>query len=191
MRVLIVDNKTIRLNEIRRLLKNESCEVVKPRELDAVDLEEVDIVVLSGSSSYPIFGNEDLYKKEIDLIKEGEKPIIGICLGFELIGYAYGAEFKCLKQKDRKIIEIEITSNNRLFSGLPNFKVYEAHRWVIEKTPSELIELARSSDGVEVVKHRSKNIYGFQFHPEMFVDETCGDEIFGNLVEIIKSQKKS
>ncbi len=187
MNIIITDNGTLRLEELTKLLKGNEYQIVNVDKLDTIDTQSFDLAVLSGSSKFPIFGNESLYKNEVDLIKTSDMPIIGICLGFELICYAYGAKLEAMDYKKREIVEIQTTQPSQIFDNLPNFRVYKAHRWVIKDLPAELVELARSNDGVEVVKHKKREIYGFQFHPEMLPDETCGDEIFNNLLSMIRS----
>ena len=187
MNILITDNGTLRLAELTKLLKGNEYQIVSVDKLDTIDTQSFDLIILSGSSKFPIFGNEDLYKNEVDLIKKSDVPIIGICLGFELIGYAYGARLEAMDHKKREVVKIQTTQPSQIFDNLPNFRVYKAHRWVIKELPTELVELARSSDGVEVIKHKNRKIYGFQFHPEMLPDETCGDEIFNNLLSMIQS----
>lgn len=70
-----------------------------------------------------------------------------------------------------------------------NFKsidAWENHRWVVEKLGPDLIGLARSKLGYEIIRHSTKPIYGFQFHPEMLTKETKGAVIFNNLVKLIQ-----
>jgi len=141
--------------------------------------------MLSGAPTLSVIGNETLYAKEVELIKNCSKPIIGICLGFELIAYAFGAGLERMDVKEEGIVDIEILQEDTIFSNILDFKVYEAHRWVVKTLPECLIGLARSKDGFEVVKHKEKKIYGLQFHPEIFVESTCGSEIFNNLIKLI------
>jgi len=186
MNILIVDNGTTRLAEIKLLLQKDNIKTINFGRISSENIENFDLIILSGGSQFPVFGNETLYKDEIDLIKKSTKPIIGICLGFELIGYAYGAELIEIEKKENGIINLRTARSNQIFKNLPNFYVYEAHRWAIKKLPADLVELARSKDGIEVIKHRSRKLYGFQFHPEMVTEKTCGDEIFNNLLNILK-----
>jgi anthranilate/para-aminobenzoate synthase component II len=58
---------------------------------------------------------------------------------------------------------------------------------VIKKLPSILIPLAESRDGIEIIKHKFKNIFGLQFHPSVFPEKTYGNEIFNNLLNILKN----
>ncbi|MEA3355584.1 MAG: gamma-glutamyl-gamma-aminobutyrate hydrolase family protein [Patescibacteria group bacterium] len=186
MKILIINNQTKRLKELKKLLKGNSLEIVNVGKIDEIKLKDFDLIILSGSSNRSVFNEQNVYQKELNLIKKTNKPIIGICLGFQLICLAYGARFKKLESKSKKVINIRVTKVSDIFKDLPNLMVYEAHRYAIEKLSKELVELARSDDGIEVARHREKPIYGFQFHPEMLVKETCGDEIFKNLLGMIK-----
>jgi GMP synthase (glutamine-hydrolysing) len=186
MKVLIINNKTKRLAQLKKLLKKDKFEIIKLGEVVMVDASEYDLIILSGSSKFSIIGNEDLYRGEIDLIKSSKAPIIGICLGFELISHAYGASLSKVQRKRKGIVDIQVTHPSDIFENLPNFKVYESHRWVVNKLPDTLVELARSKDGIEAIKHKSRQVYGFQFHPEMFAEKTCGDEIFNNLLKNLR-----
>ena len=57
-------------------------------------------------------------------------------------------------------------------------RVFESHRWVVDKLPETFDVLALSNDGPEIIKHKNLPLYGFQFHPENFVEESEGDELF-------------
>jgi GMP synthase-like glutamine amidotransferase len=187
MRALIINNGTIRLEELEELLKSQACkvQVIQRNQIPNIDVEMFDLVVLSGSSINSVKGNEDLYKDEIDLILGSGIPIIGVCLGFQLIAYAFGAELYKRSRKRKGIIRIQVLNSTGIFRGLPNFKVYNSHKWVVKELPSELVPLARSRDGIEAFKHKHRSIYGFQFHPEMFREKSCGDEIFKNVMNCI------
>lgn len=186
MNILLIDNGTIRQAELRSLLRENDIETIEFDQISSTSIENFDLLILSGSSQFPILSNAARYKHEIDLIKNCTKPIIGICLGFELIGYAYGARLIEMPDRENGIIDLEVTNSSGIFNNLPNFHIYESHRWVIKDLPADLVELARSKDGIEIVKHRDRKLYGFQFHPEMFVNKTCGDEIFNNLLAVLK-----
>lgn len=186
MNILLIDNGTIRQAELHSLLRENDIETIKFDQISSTNIENFDLFILSGSSQFPILSNVARYQHEIDLIKNSTKPIIGICLGFELIGYAYGARLIEMPDKENGIIDLKVTSPSGIFNNLPNFRIYESHRWVINELPADLIELARSKNGIEVIKHKNKRLYGFQFHPEMFVEKTCGDEIFNNLLAVLR-----
>jgi carbamoylphosphate synthase small subunit len=50
------------------------------------------------------------------------------------------------------------------------------------------VGLANSIEGIEIIKHKDKPIYGFQFHPEMFPNLSDGDELFANIVKIVQNR---
>lgn len=188
MNILIVNNGTSHLKELKRLVRDENVEIVEFGKLNSINYKNFDLIILSGSNHSSILrlDHKKLYQQEIDFILNSKKPILGICLGFELIAYAFDAKIHKLNFKKLGITEISPTKNSLLFKNIQNFKVYEAHRWTINDVPKDFIELARSKDGVEIFQHKNRKVFGFQFHPEMFVEKTCGDEIFYNLLNLIK-----
>jgi anthranilate synthase/aminodeoxychorismate synthase-like glutamine amidotransferase len=101
----------------------------------------------------------------------GKLPILGVCLGHQSIGVAFGAKIRKAKTlKHGKSSKIEHTGEG-ILKGLPNpFEAIRYHSLVIdEKTlPKELKITARSLDDNEImaIQHRELPIYGVQFHPE-------------------------
>ncbi|USN56518.1 MAG: hypothetical protein H6766_05815 [Candidatus Peribacteria bacterium] len=57
------------------------------------------------------------------------------------------------------------------------YTVYEAHRYTIKELSKDLISLAQSSHGHEIIRHKEKPQRGFQFHPEANMDTTDGKEL--------------
>jgi GMP synthase (glutamine-hydrolysing) len=186
MKILVVDNGTSHLSELKNILSSHDFGIVKYHEINSVNADDFDAIVLSGGD-FPLKGNEAKLQEEIDLIKNYQKPIFGICFGFEVIAYVFGAKLKQLRSKEQGILDLKVIEPDQIFLNIPNFQVYEGHRWVINKPTDEIIALARSKDGIEAIKHKTRPIYAVQFHPEMFVKETCGDEIFNNFLKLVNS----
>lgn len=138
-----------------------------------------DCVILSGSSRLPVVGNESAFESEITLIRESAVPIIGICLGAELIGHAFGGMLRDLGEKRKGLVDITSTDEEKvLLENGRHFSVYEAHQWALETVPENFKILAESDHGPEIIKHVSRPIWGLQFHPEHLTESTLGDEIF-------------
>jgi len=101
----------------------------------------------------------------------GKLPILGVCLGHQSIGVAFGARIRRARTlKHGKSSQIEHTGEG-ILKGLPNpFEAIRYHSLVIdEKTlPEELKVVARSLDDDEImaIRHRELPIFGVQFHPE-------------------------
>jgi GMP synthase (glutamine-hydrolysing) len=122
-----------------------------------------------------LFDHKD-FVQEIELIKSTKKPIIGICFGCELIVYAFGGKLKALDQPHSGVREIEVT--NKDYSNNDKISVYEHHGYIIDELPIGFSVLAKSPDGPEAIKHDSLPIFGLQFHPENFVHNNDGKEVF-------------
>lgn len=121
----------------------------------------------------------------------GNIPILGICLGHQAIGMNFGGEIKRLENPlHGKTSEITVLSENSvLFKNLPKkFKVMRYHSLYVDDIPETLEVTAKSEDGVAMaVEHKSKNIFGIQFHPESFFTE-YGKNMIRNFLNIEVSE---
>jgi anthranilate synthase component 2 len=123
----------------------------------------------------------------VELIRklQGRVPLLGICLGHQAIGYAYGAKIvragKVVHGKTSMIIH----SGQGVFNGLRNpIRATRYHSLVIEKEslPEELEITARTPDGTIMgIKHKRLPVYGVQFHPESVLTEG-GRQILRNFL---------
>ncbi len=191
MRILLIDNKSARIQGLEELILNYGAElnVKGAGEFTYDDIEYTDSIILSGSSSIPVLNDEGFYAQERILIKESDKPIIGICLGFELIAHTLGAKLKRRENKVHGVVTLSVLDSECIiFSHLSQFSVFESHRWVVESLPDKLIPLAVSEFGVEAFKHKERSIYGFQFHPSAFPNTTAGAQIFYNLFDFLNRE---
>ena len=119
----------------------------------------------------------DLYKKI---------PILGVCLGHQIIGQVFGSKIiqakKLMHGKTSKII----TKKTGLFKNLP--KIFEATRYhsliIDKKTLSkDLLITAQTSDGIIMgIMHKKYNIHGVQFHPES-IKTKIGIKILKNFIK--------
>ncbi len=197
MKIVVINNYK-KPNEIDRAVLNiEKCtgqpvEKIDYKELDLhskVVESGPDLVVLTGSSallSKP--RTRDLFQPEMDLVRNARFPILGICYGHQIIGSAFGAPMRDLGQTLRGYEKVSIVLRHPLFDGLPSdMVVAESHRQELTKVPDEFQLLARSTtSNVEAIAHRSKPIYGVQFHPERSNDDhPHGRMIIQNLLKQI------
>jgi anthranilate synthase/aminodeoxychorismate synthase-like glutamine amidotransferase len=124
----------------------------------------------------------------VEVIKQlaGKIPILGVCLGHQSIGYAFGGEIVRAKQLMHGKTS-QITHDGKgVFKGLPNpFRATRYHSLVInkEKVPECLEVTATSEDGeIMGVRHKTLPIEGVQFHPESILTES-GKELLKNFIE--------
>lgn len=122
------------------------------------------------------------------LIKKlgGKIPILGICLGHQAIGQFFGAElYEMNYPMHGKARKLQIVKQQPLFNNLPGrFLVMQYHSLALKiEANSELEVLAKMEDEtVMAIKHRNKNIFGLQFHPESILTEN-GLQVLKNWLE--------
>jgi anthranilate synthase/aminodeoxychorismate synthase-like glutamine amidotransferase len=128
----------------------------------------------------------------VDAIRRfaGRIPILGICLGHQSIGYAFGASIVRAKKLMHGKTSLIEHNGKGIFKGMKNpFSATRYHSLVInEKTlPDELHVTARSKDDNEImgIQHRDYPIFGLQFHPESILTEN-GIKLISNFLEIAK-----
>ncbi|MBI4121241.1 MAG: hypothetical protein HY457_03230, partial [Parcubacteria group bacterium] len=85
MRVAIVNNGISAPTNILRLLGKETVTVFNFSETDKIQNADFDLLILSGSSQFPIVYNREKLAREIALIQESAIPILGICYGCEVV----------------------------------------------------------------------------------------------------------
>jgi len=123
----------------------------------------------------------------LDVIKTyaGQIPILGVCLGHQSIGQAFGGKIvRAVRVMHGKTSQIHHDGKG-VFSGLPNpFEATRYHSLLIERAsvPDSLEVTARTAeDEIMAVRHRTLPVEGVQFHPESFLT-TAGKDLLGNFI---------
>mgnify|MGYP003617876871 FL=1 len=105
----------------------------------------------------------------------GKLPILGVCLGHQAIGAAFGGKIVRAQQLMHGKTSVITTTKQGVFAGLPErFTVNRYHSLSIERAscPAELEITAWTDDGeIMGVRHKSMPIEGVQFHPESILTE--------------------
>ncbi|WP_186575958.1 anthranilate synthase component II [Aquibacillus kalidii] len=122
-----------------------------------------------------------------------EFPILGICLGHQAIGAAYGGKVTHAKQVKHGKTSMIRHQNDEIFSYLEQpLEIMRYHSLIISKdhVPSELIVTATSMDDNEImaIKHSYLPVYGLQFHPES-IGTSKGKRILDNFFKAIRKEK--
>ncbi len=183
MRVLLIDNGTVHLDELKGCLNEHTVTVLTHGNLQKIESEEFDTIILSGGSEYPVAGNEDKLAEEINLLKTTSLPVLGICYGFELLIAAFGGTLRQLVEKRHGVFDITVT-DDALFKNLPTLSAFEAHEWAADTLPVDLLPIATSEAGIEAVQHRSRPLYGVQFHPEVERPGTNAKQVLDNFIAL-------
>lgn len=189
MNVLIVDNGSRHVDKIAELFPDSTINTISFRD-PAIHATAADtLAVLSGGKDLAVIGNEETYNNEIEFIRNFGGPIIGICLGFELIAHAYGTQLYKMDSRREGNQEIKATNEGQIIVPEGSASVYQGHRWHVRSLARPLIALAESEDGVEMLRHESRDIYGVQFHPEVH-EGNDGQAIFQKMVRQICGVKQ-
>ena len=114
----------------------------------------------------------------VEIIKDlaGKIPILGVCLGHQSIGYAFGGDIiRAKKLMHGKTSEIRHDGKG-VFKGMPNpFRATRYHSLVIKKeTLPDCLEVTAQSEDGEImgVRHKTLPVEGVQFHPESILTES-------------------
>ena len=151
-------------------------------DFDFVDDLDPDMIVISPGPCTPKEAG-----LSVDIIKRyvGKKPILGVCLGHQAVGYAYGANIvraeRLLHGKTSPIIHDGKTS----FRDLPNpFEATRYHSLLVEEgsLPPEFEISAWTEEGeIMGIRHKEFPVEGVQFHPESILTE-CGKDLLRNFI---------
>ena len=174
--ILLIDNYDSFVYNLARYVR-ELGEAAVVRRHDAVDIAEI----LRLAPTHIIISPGPCSPKEAGISTEvvrrlgSQVPILGVCLGHQCIGAAYGGEIvRAGRPMHGKVSRVHHTGRG-LFAGLPNpFLATRYHSLVIAPAsmPPGLVVTATSEDGeVMAVQHAEHPVYGLQFHPESVLTE--------------------
>ena len=172
MRILVFDNYDSFTYNLVHLVEKITHEKVTVCRNDQITLEEVDAydkIILSPGPGIPTEAG-----LLIPLIKEyaPTKSILGVCLGHQAIGEAFGAELENLTSVYHGIATpINILNQNApVLKGLgEKIEVGRYHSWIVSDLdwPDDLEVTARDDNGyIMALQHKSYDVQGVQFHPE-------------------------
>ena len=170
MKTVIIDNYDSFTYNLSHLVKELGAEVsvVRNDRFNLDDIDAFDKIILSPGPGIPSEAGLLL-----DVIRRyaGKKPILGVCLGHQAIGEAFGGTLENLSEVFHGVATpCNIIAEDPLFKGIaPNFEVGRYHSWVVsrENFPDCLEVTAVSDEGqVMALRHRTMEIHGIQFHPE-------------------------
>jgi GMP synthase (glutamine-hydrolysing) len=192
--ILIIDNNSSYIGQIKKISKiNREIKISTIsydllQNLDNEQINQFDLLILSGGKLPSVGSFITKIKVEIDLIKKTQIPTIGICYGAELIAISFDCKIELLG-KNKGIDEVEIIKNDPIFSPLvqgERFAVWQEHKYGITQLSDNMEGLGRSvsSNFWHIFKHKQKFLYGLQFHPELQTEQAFGDEIMINLLNL-------
>ncbi|WP_306056881.1 GMP synthase subunit A [Natronococcus wangiae] len=181
-KIVVVDNHGQFTHLERRALRDLGVDTelidneTSPEEVDA------DGVVLSGGPDMDRIGHSADYL-------EGDVPVLGICLGMQLIAEEFGGEVGSGEYGGYADVDVEIVDDEDPLTGSlhPETRVWASHADEVTAVP-EGFELTARSDvcDVEAMSDTDRDLYGVQWHPEVAHTEE-GEQIFENFLEICEA----
>ena len=172
MKILVLDNYdsfTYNLVQYVQELIGHKVDVFRNDAISLDDVDNYDKIILSPGPGLP---------KDAGIMPElikryaPTKDILGVCLGHQAIGEAFGGTLHNIEKVYHGVATpIEVVDGNALlFRGLPNeIEVGRYHSWIVERPnlPAELQITAVDEHGaIMAMRHQKYNVRGVQFHPE-------------------------
>ena len=185
--ILIVDNYDSFVHNVARYFEElgRRTKVVRNDQVSDEDLE-ADAIVLSPGPCTPHEAGQSL-----DILKScsGKLPILGICLGHQCIGEAFGGKVLRAHEPMHGMASQIAHYGTGIFAGIPNrFAAGRYHSLIVEIDKPEATPLdvtARSEEGeIMGLKHREHPTFGVQFHPESIMTEH-GYDILRNFLRYV------
>jgi anthranilate synthase component 2 len=158
--------------------------------LDEIDALDPDHICISPGPCSPAEAGIS-----IDVIKRyaGKIPLLGVCLGHQAIGTAFGGKIIRAKEIMHGKTSLITHTGSDVFKDLPSpFTVIRYHSLAIERAsiPDCLTITAETADGeIMGVRHKTLPIYGVQFHPESILSEH-GHAMLRNFLEMDSGKKE-
>ncbi len=190
MKVLLIDNYDSFIYNLEYDLKSLGFEVMVCR--NDIDYDKLvrltlnhDALVISPGPSNPENAGHC-----IKLVKNFyiRKPILGVCLGHQIIAEALGGEVNTANDiVHGKVSSTEIT-DSALFEKLKGpIRVARYHSLIVNRLPFELKVIAQSQNKeIMAIEHTKYPVYGLQFHPESIMTLN-GGKILNNFKQIVRS----
>ena len=144
--------------------------VVEHDRVTLADLARFSHVVLSPGPGHP--DDPADFAVGRDLLRSGERPVLGVCLGMQGLVTTYGGVVARVRPAHGEVSAVTHDGTG-LFAQVPSpVRVVRYHSLAAVEVPDELAVTARSEDGtVMAVAHRTRPLVGVQFHPESVLSD--------------------
>ncbi|MBL7739257.1 MAG: aminodeoxychorismate/anthranilate synthase component II [Chitinophagaceae bacterium] len=193
MKILVFDNYdsfTYNLVHLVEKILHQKVDVYRNDQIPLEEVQQYDKIILSPGPGIP-----EEAGLLLPLIKEyaASKSILGVCLGHQAIGEAFGGKLVNLSTVYHGVAtNIEVGGQtpeirSYLFEGLPNMiEVGRYHSWIVsdENFPKELEVTARDENNyIMALQHKKYDVQGVQFHPESVLTPK-GETIIRNWLKV-------
>lgn len=187
MKILVLDNYdsfTYNLVYIiRQLGFGDQMDIYRNDKISLEEVNKYDKILLSPGPGVP---SEAGIMPQLLIQYAAKKSILGVCLGHQAIGEAFGGGLTNLSEVLHGVASEVKVERDLLFEGIPEtFKIGRYHSWVIDESSlsPDLEVIARTPDQqIMAVRHKKFQVRGVQFHPESILTEN-GVQLIKNWLE--------
>ena len=189
-KILVIDNYDSFVYNLVQYLGELNTEPLVKRH-DAITIDEVEDMSPHALLISPGPGNPKQAGISVDLIKwaAGKIPVLGICLGHQCIGEAWGGKIVHAPQVMHGKTSLISHNKSGLFKDIESpFNATRYHSLMVDPKsfPDELEITAKTDDGLIMgLKHKQFEIYGLQFHPESILT-SFGHKLIENFLLSVK-----
>lgn len=190
--ILIIDNGSQYTHLIKRNCRdmNYEAEIINNKtSFEEIIAKKPEKIILSGgpSSVYAPEEKERVGMKVVQAVfnKKLDVPLLGICFGHQMIAHVLGGKVEKGASAEYGITRISVDDEDLIFRGIPKeFNAWVSHFDEVKIMPPEFILLAHSKTcKIEAMRHKSRDIYSVQFHPEVWHTEN-GEKILEQFLKI-------
>ena len=184
--ILLIDNYDSFVFNIKTMLNQLTNDEIAVYRNDKITLDEIkrlspNAIILSPGPKHPKDSGIclEIFKARLNV------PVLGICLGHQVLGLCFGAKIQRLQEVAHATSsQISLIAQSELFREFPkDFSVMRYHSLEVVDLPSELEALAYTKDKVLMaMRHKDLPYFGVQFHPESYFSE-YGLKIFENFLK--------
>ncbi len=178
MKVLLVNNDSDTWQELQDVAAAAGYEVtpIHHSAIGAIEPRGYDAAILSGGWLYEAVEGPELgaiktlavYAEELEFIRSAPIPILGICVGMQLMHVAVDQALPMLDEPQHGWKEIDVNIAGQILFGFPEkLTVFKNHTNAVVATDPQFELLATSPGHAEITLHRTKPLLGVQFHPEV------------------------
>jgi GMP synthase (glutamine-hydrolysing) len=129
-------------------------------------------------------------KDASNLIKASTLPMLCICVTHQLLATTLGGKTDLARKPEFGPVEVSVSDEDTILAGLkPSFTAWESHNDEVVAAPPRFKVLAGSENcHVQAMRHTTRNIFGVQFHPEVY-HTAKGVDVFRNFLETVQGKR--
>src|SRR3989338_3660857 len=192
--IAIIDCGCPWIKDIKRCVSHlgSSYRIITLNLLPDTDFTSFSGIIISGGPTFLSQIDQEKYLHQFQFIKKTDLPVLGICLGHQILGLLSGSKIYHGEKisKHEQIELLQPSQPDELLVGVADKSSFREEHYEFITLPLEFQILARSDSCANAaMKHKQKKIYSVQFHPE--VSGSNGEIIFKNFLKICKETNLS